>query len=63
MRAALKLNFPKIGNPVIDQSIVKIVLYIYSSYKVFYLHVNTGIKYTCSRAQLALKAVYTYYAR
>ena len=62
MRDALKkLEFLKIGNPVTDQSIVIIVLI--SSYKVFYLHVNAWMKYTCTRAQLALNAVYTYYAR
>ena len=61
MRAALKLYFLKIGNPLTDQSIVIIVLI--RSYKVFYLHVNAWMKHTCSRVQLALNAVYTYYAR
>ena len=61
MRAALKLYFLKIRNPVIDQSIVIIVLI--SSYKVLHLHVNAWVKYTCTRAQFALNAVYTYYAR
>ena len=61
MRAALKLYFLKIGNPLTDQSIVIIVLI--SSYKVLYLHVNAWMKHTCSRVQLALNAVYTYYAR
>ena len=61
IRAALKLYFLKIGRPVTDQSIVIIVLI--SSYKVFYLHVNAWMKYTCTRAQLALNAVYMYYAR
>ena len=49
MRAALKLCFLKLGNPVTDQSIVIIVLI--SSYKVFCLHVNAWVKYTCTRAQ------------
>ena len=58
MRAALKLCF-KIGNrSLTDQSIVLI-----RSYKVFYLHVNAWMKHTCSRVQLAMNAVYTYYAR
>ena len=61
MRAALKVYFPIIGNPVTDQSIDIIVLI--RSYKVFYLHVNAWMKHTCTRAQLALNAVYTYYAR
>ena len=58
MRAALKLCFVKKGNLLTDQSIVLI-----RSYKVFYLHVNAWMKHTCSRVQLALNAVYTYYAR
>ena len=58
MRAALKLCFVKIGNLLTDQSIVLI-----RNYKVFYLHVNAWMKHTCSRVQLALNAVYTYYAR
>ena len=61
MRAALKIYFPKIGNPVTDQSIVIFVLI--RSYKVFYLHVNAWMKHTCTRAQLALNTIYTYYAR
>ena len=61
MRAALKLCFLKIGNLLTDQSIVIIVLI--RSYKVFYLNVNAWMKHTCSRVQLALNAVYTYYAR
>ena len=61
MRAALKLYFLKIGNPLTDQSIVIIVLI--RSYQVFYLHVNSWMKHTCSRVQLALNAVHTYYAR
>ena len=58
LRAALKLYFLEIGNPVTDQFIV-----IISSYKVVFLHVNAWIKNTCTRVQLALNAVYTYYAR
>ena len=61
MRAALKLGFLKIGNLLTDQSFVIIVLI--RSYKVFYSHVNAWMKHTCSRVQLALNAVYTYYAR
>ena len=61
MMAALKLCFLKIGNPLTDQSVVIIVLI--RSYKVFYLHVNAWMKHTCSRVQLAMNAVYTYYAR
>ena len=61
MRAAFKLYFLKIGNPVTDQSII--VIELISSYNVFYLHVNAWMKYTYTRAQLALNAVYTYYAR
>ena len=62
MSAALKfIYFLKIRNPVTDQSIV--IIELISSYKVFYLHVNVWMKYTCTRAQLALNAVYTYYAR
>ena len=61
MRAALKFYFLKIGNPVTDQSLVIIVLIC--SYKAVYLHVNAWMEYTCTRAQFALNAVYTYYAR
>ena len=61
MRAALKSYFLKLGNPLTDQSTVIIVLI--RSYKVFYLHVNAWMKHTRSRVQLALIAVYTYYAR
>ena len=61
MGAVLKFYFLKIGNPVTDQSIVIIVLT--SSYEAVSLHVNVWMKYTCKRAQLALNAVYTYYAR
>ena len=61
MRAALKFYFLKIGNPVTDQSIVIIVLI--SSYKAVYLLVNAWMKHTCTRAQLALNAIYTDYAR
>ena len=61
MRAGLKLYFRKTENPVADQSTVIIVQI--SSYKLIYLHVNAWMKYTCTRAQLALNAVYTYYAR
>ena len=61
MRAVLNIYFLKIGNPVTVHSIVIIVLN--SSYKVFYLHVNAWMKYTCTLAHFALNAVYTYYAR
>ena len=61
MRVALKFYFLKIGIPVTDQSIVIKVLI--SSYEAVYLHVNAWMKYTCTRAQLSLNAVYTYYAR
>ena len=60
-RAALHLFFPKTRNQVTDQSIV--IIELISSYGVFYLHVNAWMKYTFTRAQLALNAVYTYYAR
>ena len=61
MRAALKFYFLKIGNPVTDQSIVIIVLI--SSYEAVYLHVNAWMKYTCTRAQLALNVIGTMHGR
>ena len=61
MRTAFELHSFKIRNQVTDQSIVIVVLI--SSYEVFYLHVNAGMKYTFTRAQRALNEIYTYSGR